>query len=342
MRPERSKRNDDRPYPAAMQNHNDISLAELYADLNATGLVRRLFELAREEDLGHDWEVGDITSRAFVPGYIRGRADVVFRNPGVVAGMAALDDLLFIFKADVDLTVHIQDGETATAGSVVASLDGDMRSILRAERTLLNLVSRMSGIATRTALFVQQAASQGGKAAVYDTRKTTPGLRVLEKYSVRCGGGMLHRIGLYDAAMIKDNHLASVRGLAGSDGPEGFVRDVKNAVRKANDEAPRAGLRFVELEVDAIEQLRAILDAGGCGVDVVLLDNMSASELRQAAALRDASSVGRRLSLEASGGVTLETIAEIAATGVDRVSTGSLTHQATWLDVGLDVMPGAR
>jgi nicotinate-nucleotide pyrophosphorylase (carboxylating) len=325
-----------------MVDLNAVELGEVYAELNAGGLVRRLLELARDEDLaggdGADWELGDLTSRALVPGYVRGHARVVFRSDGVVSGLAALDEMLLVFKADVDVEIAVADGERACAGDTVATLTGDMRSILRVERTLLNLVSRLSGIATRSARFVEAARAGGGKAGVFDTRKTTPGLRVLEKYAVRCGGAKLHRIGLYDGVMIKDNHLASLRGLSGAAGLEGLVAEVKGAARKARQEAPRAGLRFVELEVDSLEQLRAVLDAGGCGVDIVLLDNMPPELLREGVRMRDEAreSTGP-IELEASGGVTLETIGTIAATGVERVSTGSLTHGAVWLDVGLDL-----
>ena len=335
-----------RPLNWAMVDLNALEVDEVYAELNGAGLIRRLLELARDEDLagsggdrgGTDWELGDLTSRALVPGYVRGRARVVFRQAGVVSGLAALDEMLLVFKADVDVEIAIADGQSARAGDTVATLTGDMRSILRVERTLLNLVSRLSGIATRSAMFVSAAKAGGGTAGVFDTRKTTPGLRVLEKYAVRCGGAKLHRIGLYDAVMIKDNHLASLRGLSGAAGMEGLVAEVKGAARKARQEAPRGGLRFVELEVDSLDQLGAVLDAGGCGVDIILLDNMSPELLRAGVKMRDdARELTGPIQLEASGGVNLDTIGAIAATGVERVSTGSMTHGATWLDVGLDL-----
>ncbi len=325
-----------------MVDLNALELDEVYAELNAGCLVRRLLELARDEDLAGsadaDWELGDLTSRSLVPGYVRGHARVAFRQAGIVSGLAALDELLLVFKADVDVEIAIPDGAAARAGDTVATLTGDMRSVLRVERTLLNLISRLCGIATRSAMFVAAAKAGGGRAGVFDTRKTTPGLRTLEKYAVRCGGAQLHRIGLYDGVMIKDNHLASLRGLSGAAGMEGLIAEVKGAARKARQEAPRAGLRFVELEVDSLEQLGAVLDAGGCGVDIVLLDNMTPDQLRAGVKMRDdASERTGPIELEASGGVTLETIGEIAATGVERVSTGSMTHGAVWLDVGLDL-----
>ncbi|CAN5770255.1 carboxylating nicotinate-nucleotide diphosphorylase [soil metagenome] len=318
-----------------MSDLNALPLPELFAELNSTGLVRRLLELARDEDLGPDWELGDVTSRALVPGYVRGRANIAFRTPGIVSGLAALEDLLFVFKADVDLTIRIPDGQPARAGGVAAILEGDMRAILRVERAALNLLSRLAGIATRTALFVNAAAQASAGAGVYDTRKTTPGLRMLEKYAVRCGGGRLHRIGLFDAALIKDNHLAAIGDLPGSGADAALVRDVQSAVRKARAEAPRAGLRFIELEVDTLAQLDLILAAGPIGLDIILLDNMTPDQLREAVRRRDAAA--STLELEASGGVTLETIGAIAATGVERISTGSLTHAATSIDIGLDI-----
>lgn len=339
-----------------MTDLNTLPLPELYADLCAGGLVRRLLELARDEDLGAEWEIGDITSRAFVPGYVRGRAKVVYRNGGYAAGLASLEEMLHIFKADVDFKLHAADGQRLAPGTVAATLEGDMRAILRVERTLLNLLGRLGGIAGRTAMFVE-AAAKGGKAGVFDTRKTTPGLRQLEKYAVRCGGGMLHRLGLYDAVMMKDNHLAAVSALpaakpmpgaadggtsavssGGSSGGlrgERLVSEIRTAVRRAGAEAPRGGLRFIQLEVDDVEQLSAVITAGGCGVDIVLLDNMGFAQLTEAVKMRNAA--GSKIKLEASGGITLETIAGVAATGVDRISTGSLTHGATWLDVALDV-----
>jgi nicotinate-nucleotide pyrophosphorylase (carboxylating) len=196
---------------------------------------------------------------------------------------------------------------------------------------------RLSGVATRTAAFVKAAAAGGGKAGIYDTRKTTPGLRLLEKYAVRCGGGFCHRLGLYDAVLIKDNHVAAMRAQQ----PDASLADlVKDAAKRARMEALKEGLRFVMLEVDSIDQFRQVLEGGACGiaddkVNIVLLDNMTPEELLQAASIRDAAKV--RVELEASGGVTLETVGAIAATGVDRVSTGSLTHGAVWVDFGLDM-----
>jgi nicotinate-nucleotide pyrophosphorylase (carboxylating) len=316
---------------------NELALPELYRELNSTNLVRRLLELAREEDLGErNWDTADVTSVAFVDDWLKGEGKIVVRSGGVVAGLATVDEILTLWRADVDLHVHIPDGQHAEPGATIATLRGNLRAMLMAERTILNMLGRLSGIATRTHRFVQ-AASSGGGAKVFDTRKTTPGLRILEKYAVRCGGGFLHRLGLHDAVLIKDNHLAVMKSRTGGGD---LATLVKKAARLARDEAPRTGLRFVMLEVDAIDQLRAILDGDAAGraddqVTHILLDNMNAEQIRACVQLRN----DRRapVQLEASGGVTLDTIAAISATGVDRISTGSLTHSATWLDVGLDV-----
>lgn len=319
-------------YAGSMVDLASLSLPELYAELAREGHIRRLLELARDEDLGPDPERGDVTSRACVGASVRGRFHVVAREAGVVSGLACLDELLHLFRVDADAVVHVRDGQAVEAGACIAELRGQVRGVLGVERTLLNLVGRLSGIATRTRRFVQRVAGTG--AQVCDTRKTTPGLRVLEKYAVRCGGGVLHRLGLFDAVLIKDNHLAAMQGSAGGDAA--FAEWVRFAVRRARDEAPRAGLRFVELEVDTLDQFRAVVEAGGCGVDLVLLDNMETASLRGAVELRDRCGLRGRLALEASGGVTLERIGEIAATGVERIAVGSLTHGAVSLDVGLD------
>ncbi len=321
-----------------MVDLNALPLPELYAHLNATGFVDRLAELARDEDLGPNWERdGDLTSRVLVPEYFRGRGAIVCRSSGVVSGLATLERVLHAFRADVDADIRVPDGAVAQRGEVIATLEGRTRDILRVERSVLNLVGRLSGVATRTAQFVAAARAASERVQVLDTRKTTPGLRVLEKYAVRCGGGHCHRLGLFDAVMLKDNHLAAAGTARGAE----LVEAVKHAVRTARVEAPKEGLRFIELEVDDLQQLEAILSAGGAGVDIVLLDNMDAPTLARAVALRDsARKEGRLLQallLEASGGVTLETIGAIAGTGVDRISAGTLTHGATWLDVALDM-----
>lgn len=321
-------------YAECMIDLSSLSLPDLYAELARDGHITRLLELARDEDLGPDPERGDVTSRACIGISVRGRARVIIRESGVVSGLACLDELMHLFRVDADAVLRVSDGDVVEAGACVAELSGQMRGVLGVERTLLNLIGRLSGIATRTRRFVERVDGTG--AQVCDTRKTTPGLRVLEKYAVRCGGGHPHRLGLYDAVLIKDNHLAAVRNSAA--GGASFAEWVRVAVTRARDEAPRTGLRFIELEVDTLDQFRAVVEAGGCGVDMVLMDNMSTTALREAVDLRDRSGLRGQMALEASGGVTLERIGEIAATGVERISVGSLTHGAASLDVGLDAV----
>lgn len=314
-----------------MDDLNTLPLDELYKWLSRSGLITRLLELARDEDLGRDWELGDVTSRALTLPTDRARGMLVSRRAGVIAGLAVVPEILHLFKADVDLISGkgIDDGAKVDAGTVIGTLVGNHRAMLGAERTLLNVLGRLSGIATRTAEFA--ALTAGTPARIYDTRKTSPGMRVLEKYAVRCGGGFMHRLGLHDAALIKDNHIAGVPvdQLAGV---------VARAVKRAREEALREGLRFIELEVDSLEQFKALLAAEAFksgGVDIVLLDNMPAEQLREAVRLRDEAKV--RVRLEASGGISKDNIVEIAGTGVDRISLGTLTHGATWLDVALDI-----
>jgi nicotinate-nucleotide pyrophosphorylase (carboxylating) len=305
----------------------------------ASAAVRGLLELAREEDLG---ERGDITSAACIERDATGAAVLACREGGVVAGLRLVPLVLEVFAPKVRFDGLVSDGARVAPGTVLGKLRGPLLGLLAAERTLLNLVGRLSGIATLTARYVEAAAAAGGRALILDTRKTTPGLRVPEKYAVLCGGGRNYRMGLFDAALIKDNHLAGV--------PLGALAEfVDKAVKKARALAgPDTKAFFAEVEVDSLDQLRAILEAGGCGVDVVLLDNMDVPKLKAAVELRNRLSPRRRgargentgILLEASGGVTLETVGPIARTGVDRISVGALTHSAVSLDVGLDMGMG--
>lgn len=283
-------------------------------DDNLLNDCRQLVRLALSEDLGGH---GDLTSQAVVGPDRRGQAEVVSRSTGVLAGVRVVSVVLEEAGADAGWWPALDDGDPLTPGSKVGRLEGNARDLLRCERITLNLLSRLCGIASLTQEFVAAAGESG--AAVYDTRKTTPGWRRLEKFAVRCGGGNNHRTGLFDAVMIKDNHLALADdlGLTSAD-----------AARRAREAAPG---RIIEVEVDTLRQLRQVLPARP---DIVLLDNMSCEELRQAVALRE--EIAPIVVLEASGGVRLETITEIAATGVDRVSVGALTHSAIGLDLGLD------
>jgi nicotinate-nucleotide pyrophosphorylase (carboxylating) len=226
---------------------------------------------------------------------------------------------------------HVQDGDSVTAATAIATIRGSARDLLTSERTLLNLIGRMSGVATLTRRYVE--AITGTKARIYDTRKTTPGWRRLEKYAVHCGGGRNHRLGLFDAVLIKDNHLALGRqaGIDHGFTPAQAVQRAKQFISETLAAETGTSEMIVEVEVDSLDQLRAVLAASP---DIVLLDNMTPAMLREAVALRDAA--GSSAELEASGGVTLQTVREIAQSGVERISVGALTHSAVALDIGLD------
>lgn len=324
-----------------MQRSPAVDLESLYAHMTRSGHVQRLLQLAYEEDMGAR---GDITSRVCIADDAVGEGVVVARKAGVISGVRIMPSVLEMFAPTVFLDVRTPDGRRVEGGAIVAVLRGPLRDMLAAERTLLNLLGRLSGIATLTSRFV--AATVGTGAKILDTRKTTPGLRALEKYAVGCGGGQSHRFGLFDAVLIKDNHLA---GVSLDELAALVTKSAAMARAAALEPVSRGGvgggarhpgpgegaLRFVEVEVDSLAQLRVILDAGGCNVDAVLLDNMSNADLSQAVRMRDASGV--KVVLEASGGVTLETVPAIAATGVDFISAGQLTHSAISMDVALDI-----
>ena len=291
-------------------------------DLNAyihPDELHTLIMLARHEDLGP--EGLDVTSLCFVPDTAMATAHFVPRRPGVLAGLAVLEAVCAAYSRRVTLDITARDGEPATPGQSVASLAGPLRDILAIERVALNLLGHLSGIATLTAAYARHCA--GTKARVYDTRKTLPGLRGLQKYAVACGGGGTHRIGLYDAVLIKDNHLAET--------PLEKLADRLGAAT-AHARANWPGLKFVEVEVDTLEQLAEVLKAP---IDIALLDNMPPPELAAAVKMRDA--VAPEVELEASGGINLDTIGDIARSGVDRISVGALTHSAPSLDIGLDI-----
>jgi nicotinate-nucleotide pyrophosphorylase (carboxylating) len=281
-----------------------------------TTSARRLIELALAEDLDG---AGDRTSQATIPADLPGRAAFVARVGGVVAGLPVVALVLEAVDRTMRFEPFVADGAAVAPGERVATLAGPMRSILTAERTALNFLQRLSGVASLTRRYVDAA---GGRARVLDTRKTTPGWRLLEKYAVRQGGGHNHRMGLFDGLLIKDNHLAALGG--GGDA-------IRRAVDATRAHAP--GLP-VEVEVDTVEQFEAAL---ACRPDIILLDNMQPDLMRHCVEVRDRGSHGVRL--EASGGVNLQTIAAIAATGVDDISVGALTHSAIALDIALDYLP---
>jgi nicotinate-nucleotide pyrophosphorylase (carboxylating) len=275
------------------------------------------------EDLGHEC---DWTSVGLVPAAATSELRVVARRDGVIAGLPAAAIVATTADSRLVFEPATTDGSPVKAGKPVATLAGPTRSVLAAERVVLNLLGRLSGIATATAGLV--AAVAGTPCRVYDTRKTVPGWRLLDKYATRAGGGWNHRLGLYDAILIKDNHLAALA--ASGIEPAEAVRQARAFL--ANTFPPtRAEAMVVEIEIDSIRQLEPVLAAGP---DVVLLDNMQPDELAGCVALRDR--IAAAVVLEGSGGIRPETVAAIARSGVDRVSTGWPTHDAPWLDVALD------
>lgn len=272
-------------------------------------VIEPLVRAALVEDLGL---AGDITSAAVIPADHRSSLIMVARQPGVIAGLDAAELAFQLVEAAITMTRHMEDGSRVEPGDTIATITGPSRGLLTGERTALNFLGHLSGIATVTASLVE--AVSGTKASIACTRKTTPGLRALEKYAVRAGGGMNHRFALHDAVLIKDNHVAIAGGVAA-------------AIARA-----RAGVGHmvkIEVEVDTLEQLREAMEQG---VDAVLLDNMTPTQLREAVA-----NVNGRAITEASGRVTPATVAAIAASGVDLVSVGWCTHSAPTLDIGLDV-----
>lgn len=303
-----------------MIDPNTLSLEDLWATLERDTRVETLLRLAREEDLG---DGGDLTAIAMRSSARSARAEVRARSPMTVSGLAALPLLASVFATDVRIAAHARDGERAETGHTLATLEGDLSQIVTLERTLLNLVGRLSGVATLTRRYVDAVA--GTRAKILDTRKTTPGMRLFEKYAVRCGGGSSHRLGLYDAVLVKDNHIAPIA-------LDDLADELARASRDIRETRP---LLFFEVEVDTLEQLERVLSIEPGLIDIVLLDNMPPETLRDAVRLRSARAPG--VLLEASGGVRLETVRLIAETGVDRISVGGLTHSAVSVDVGLDI-----
>jgi nicotinate-nucleotide pyrophosphorylase (carboxylating) len=271
-------------------------------------LVERAVAVALEEDLG---AAGDLTTDGIVPAEANGEAAIVARQAGVIAGLDLAEAAFKALDPDIRFVRVVQEGGAVDSGGTMATVAGKTRALLTAERTALNFLGRLSGIATLTAAYVKAVAGTGARIAC--TRKTTPGLRALEKYAVRAGGGGNHRFGLYDAVLVKDNHIAAAGGLA-------------PALERLR---VRSGhLVKIEVEVDTLDQLKQAL---GFAVDAVLLDNMDIETLRQAVKL-----VAGRVKTEASGGVTLETVRKIAETGVDLISVGALTHSPRNLDSSLE------
>ena len=272
----------------------------------ATDTLERIVHSALAEDIG----AGDVTTEATVPADTVGTADLLVKERGVVCGLRAAEAAFLALDPDMRFEALAREGDLVEPPALVARISGSERAILTGERVALNFLGRLSGIATLTRRYVD--ALEGTGTTVLDTRKTTPGLRELEKYAVACGGGRNHRFGLDDAVLVKDNHLRAA----------GSITAAVELVRAASDLS-------IEVECDTLDQVGEALDAG---VGAILLDNMTLDQLREAVAL-----VRRRARLEASGGVTLDTIRAIAETGVDEISVGALTHSARSLDVSLEL-----
>ncbi len=271
--------------------------------------VQRLIDLALEEDLGR----GDVTSEALIPPELPAEGRVLVKAPGVLAGLEVAAAVFQTVDAAVAWTPLARDGDAVSPGQVVARVAGRARSLLAAERTALNFLQRLSGIATCTARYVE--ALRGTRARLVDTRKTTPGWRWLDKMAVRCGGGFNHRLDLAGGILIKDNHLALSRN------------NIHGAIRAVRAYAPHT----LRLEIE-VTDLAGVEMALAAGAEIILLDNMSLSEMRRAA-----ETVAGRALLEASGGITLETVRAVAETGVDLISSGAITHSARALDISLEV-----
>ncbi len=278
----------------------------------STDVINEVVARALREDIGQ----GDLTTLAVIPREARAEGLIAARESGVVAGLSVLSAVFAIVDPTLDVAGFVAEGAAVAAGAVIARVTGNARSILTGERVALNLIQRLCGIATLTARYVE--AVRGTGVRILDTRKTTPGLRALEKYAVRIGGGLNHRFGLYDGMMLKDNHLV----LLAAHGD-----DIGAAIRAAK--AAVGPMVRVEIEVETPD---AACLAAEAGADLILLDNMPPATLREAVR-----SVAGRAHLEASGGITLETIRAVAETGVDYISVGALTHSARALDIGLDL-----
>lgn len=273
-------------------------------------LIEDAVARALAEDLG---DAGDITSAACIPADAMSRAVLASRKAGVIAGVDVAAAAFHMVDADIEISVEKEDGARVNPKDAVMRIEGPARGILTAERVALNFLGRMSGVATLTAAFVDEV--RGTHARIVCTRKTTPLLRAFEKYAVRCGGGSNHRFGLYDAVMIKDNHIVAAGGVAEA------LKAAKAAV---------GHMTAIEIEVETLEQMEEALEHGA---RIILLDNMSLDDLRLAVSLNKGRAV-----LEASGGVTLDSVKAIAATGVDVISSGAITHSAPCLDLGLDFL----
>jgi len=266
--------------------------------------------------LAEDCVAADLTTETLIPVNLKGKASILVKRDGVLAGLNVAKEVFRQVDASLRFKALVKDGASVRKGLVVATIDGKVASILRAERTALNFLQHLSGVATETARYVE--AVSGTKAVITDTRKTVPGLRTLEKYAVRMGGGQNHRMNLADGVLIKDNHLVALRSRGVG---------LKEAVKKARKHAPRA--MRVEVEVESVKQAQAALSAGA---DIIMLDNMKLENMRKVVKLVKGTAL-----LEASGGITLDNVRSVAETGVDYISIGALTHSAKELDISLEL-----
>ncbi len=288
--------------------------------------VTPIIQLARREDLHED----DVTSRLMIPADAVGVGTLTQKEVGITCGLPIVEMVCSIYDSRLRVEpipgfhFDIIEGRFCEARSQpLVRIRGPLRSLLSAERVLLNFMQHLSGVASLTQRFVRRVEGTGAK--IYDTRKTIPGLRLLEKYAVRCGGGVNHRVGLYDGLLAKDNHIAGVDIKL-------LAAHLSGVVEKSRAEVPD---RFIEIEVDSLDQMREVLKVDG--VHVILLDNMDCPRMQSAVELRDRAGKRGKIALEASGGVTLETVRSIALTGVERISVGAITHSAPALDVGLEI-----
>jgi nicotinate-nucleotide pyrophosphorylase (carboxylating) len=281
--------------------------------------ARPLIQMAIDEDLGR----GDVTSELLFKEGAVDKANIISREEIVVCGVEVVREILRCYDERLKLRINVGDGEPAHVGNKIGAIKGPLRSMLTVERVMLNFLQRLSGIATTTQKYVR--AIQGTKARIYDTRKTMPGWRVLEKYAVRCGGGHNHRHGLYDGVLIKDNHLAQLG--------RNFQPKLRKIISKAKKQK---GVKFIAVEVDHVDdQLNYVLKIPG--IDIVLLDNMGQWQLKHAVDMRNRMcGKNRKPLLEASGNVTLSNVSAIAQCGVDRIAVGAITHSARAADIGLD------
>jgi len=276
--------------------------------------IDNIIDLALAEDSGH----GDITSEVLIPPDLQGQASIIIKERGILAGIEIAKKVFLRVDSSLKVAILIKDGTKVRPGDKIATISGRVISILKAERTVLNFLQKLSGIASQTAKYVTK--TQGFPASITDTRKTTPGLRLLEKFAVRMGGGRNHRLHLGDGILIKDNHLAALHALGVS---------LKEIVAKARQNASK-GIK-IEVEVNTIQEA---MDAAEAGADIIMLDNMSPEEMRQAVNL-----LPSQIAAEASGGITLANVRQTAATGVNLISIGALTHSPKALDISLELDP---